>query len=354
MSRKTKEEGARRRAKTARLQAIISLSCILTAIAVVWGVRQIPTAQAAAIEPNLPPRYMRYEQVVGNVQQIPQMDIADLNLVCSQNIDDQDELLDLNDYAAQLDKYAARVKSETARYFYKFKQNPQAYENSEAKFRIIMMGVVLCEDFGVHYNQKQAKTCLTASDAEFLSDSRTAFIRGPMDPEIGGNCGSLPVLYAAVSRRLGYPIKLVASQHHLYLRWDAPSEEINIEATSDGGVNFYTDEHFRQIDREINGSNNYTDAEAKAEGYFRPLTPREEAAVAFRQRTQCLVSRGRLQEASHAAGIMTQLSPTPVNKEFTGRLLLAAIHQLDEKAKHIIAVPDLAPASPEIDYSKIP
>ena len=34
----------------------------------------------------------------------------------------------------------------------------------------------------------------------------------------GGTCGSMPVLYAAIGRRLGYPIMLTATNSHLLAR----------------------------------------------------------------------------------------------------------------------------------------
>ena len=45
----------------------------------------------------------------------------------------------------------------------------------------------------------------------------------------GGTCGSLPVLYTAIGRRLGYPLKLVSAWgpvwSHLFCRWDDPAGE---------------------------------------------------------------------------------------------------------------------------------
>jgi len=274
------------------------------------------------------------------LKEVIHQDMAELNLICSQGLDDENELLDLNDYSERIERYAKRTRSETTRYRYKFQKNPKEYDYSEAKYRMIMMSTILYEDFDVHYNKAQRTNCLTASNTEFLADSRTAFIRGPMDPNIGGNCGSLPILYAAVGRRLGYPLKIVCSQYHVYLRWVSPGEEFNVEVATEKGVNFYDDDHYRQIDRRINGAENYSVEQEKEEGFFRTLTASEEASIAFRQRTQCLATRGRLREASLAAGAMTRLSPTPANQKALAGFTLAAVHELDEMAKHAVAVPD--------------
>lgn len=48
-----------------------------------------------------------------------------------------------------------------------------------------------------------------------------------------GTCSSLPPLYVAIGRRLGYPLKLVKSFAHLFARWDnGAGERFNIECTA--------------------------------------------------------------------------------------------------------------------------
>jgi hypothetical protein len=63
-------------------------------------------------------------------------------------------------------------------------------------------------------------------------DARKAF---------GGNCVSLPVAYAAVGRRLGYPVKLVCSKEHVFCRWEGTDqanpawrERFNFDGAGDG------------------------------------------------------------------------------------------------------------------------
>src|SRR3954462_9663105 len=51
-----------------------------------------------------------------------------------------------------LSAWANRVRSETERHFYRFHRNPPEFENSEGFFKMLMLAVVLAEDFGVHYN----------------------------------------------------------------------------------------------------------------------------------------------------------------------------------------------------------
>ena len=80
-------------------------------------------------------------------------------------------------------------------------------------------------------------------DPDF-SDSRDLFIHGLVYGP-GGTCIRCPSLYAAVGRRLGYPLKLVESKGHLFVRWDDPNgERLNIEATGQG-LSCPADEHYR-------------------------------------------------------------------------------------------------------------
>jgi len=78
-------------------------------------------------------------------------DIAKRNIVCSKGLSDVDQG-NVEQVLSILDQWAARVKSETEHHFYRFRNNPAEYENSEGYFRMLMLAVVLHEDFGVRYN----------------------------------------------------------------------------------------------------------------------------------------------------------------------------------------------------------
>ena len=83
-------------------------------------------------------------------------------------------------------------------------------------------------------------------DAEFpLQDVQDLFLHGLVNGT-GGTCVSMPVLYVAVGRRLGYPLKLVTTAEHTFLRWENADsgERFNIEGTC-RGYGRETDEHFR-------------------------------------------------------------------------------------------------------------
>jgi hypothetical protein len=160
------------------------------------------------------------------------------------------------------------------------------YHHSEAYLRAEMLVQVLCEDLGVKYD-------LTAKDNFDFNDSRVAFIHGmiPMpgqkfDDTPGGTCASMPVLYVAVGRRLGYPLKLVTTHGHVFVRWDgmedphpAWRERFNMEGTH--GFSSFPDDYYKTWPVKI------TDAIVKANGYLISLTPMEEFAEFLASRGHC-------------------------------------------------------------------
>jgi hypothetical protein len=99
-------------------------------------------------------------------------------------------------------------------------------------------------------------------------------------------------LYVAVGRRLGYPLRLVPTARHLFVRWDDPAgERVNIEISSNTGLNTYPDDYYKTWPVPIKGT--------QWEEMFplRSLLPREEVARAWGKRGHCLYANGRLREA---------------------------------------------------------
>ena len=78
------------------------------------------------------------------------LDIAKMNLLCARGLPGTDDL-DLNVSLAMLDQMASRVRTKTERHFYRFQRNPTEFEKSEGFFKMLMLAVVLAEDFQVHY-----------------------------------------------------------------------------------------------------------------------------------------------------------------------------------------------------------
>ncbi len=236
------------------------------------------------------------EQLIG-------VDIAEMNLLCATDLPGA-EKLDVDQLLARLDDYAERVRYWTDQSMWDFQQDPDKFENSEAKFRVLLLISVLQKDFGVHYNHRGERNC-------DFSDSRNPFIHGMIDDTNGGTCASMPVMYVAVGRRLGYPMSLVLAKTHIFARWDDGIERFNIEGTNPR-FDDHPDSYYREWPYPI------SDAELKEGWYLKPLTPAEELAVFLQNRAYCLMDNGRFKEAQLAFARSYQLAPqNPLGREQT-------------------------------------
>ena len=255
---------------------------------VVAGRIEKPTESA-----KLPPKSLA-ELLKLTPSELERIDIGLMNLLCTERLPGS-EKVEIPAALAELDRWAARVKSETERYLHQYHRNPAEFDNSESQFRIITMITVLQLDLGVKYNLKK----LQSPD---FKDSRDLFIHGLLGYGDGGTCVSMPALYAAVAHRLGYPVKLVFTKEHVFCRWDGHGERFNIEATSPGFVT-HDDDYYRKWPRPI------SDKEL-AEGVFlKSLTAAEALSDFLTSRGHCLYDNGRLKEARDAYVAAARLMP---------------------------------------------
>jgi hypothetical protein len=129
------------------------------------------------------------------------------------------------------------------------------------------MITALRRGLGVRYNPAKIPGDVRLDDAD-------TFIHGIIQGE-GGTCASIPVVYVAVGRRLGYPLRLVRAKGpthgHLFARWDEEGERFNIEATGEG-LSCPEDDYYRS------GIYVLTEAQERKGLFLRSMTPREELA----------------------------------------------------------------------------
>jgi hypothetical protein len=230
------------------------------------------------------------------------VDIARMNLLCAQELPGAGDL-DVNGCLATLQDMAARVREETERYHYRFERNPSEFENSEEFYKMVMLAVVLAEDFQVKYAPDKMVTVTDArTDDGFFADAHDVFLHGLLGTGRQGTCSSLPVLQVAVGRRLGYPLKLVTTKGHLFVRWEDAKERFNVEAAGNG-VNQFTDDYYRHWPMEI------SEAEEQAEGYLKSLTLAEELAVFMSIRGMCWRDSKRYAEAAESFQAAARLAP---------------------------------------------
>lgn len=218
-------------------------------------------------------------------------DIALINLLCAEGLPGA-ENLKVEEYLATLDKWAQHAKREIDRNYHHFREDPAYYYHSEAFYKMLMLAVVVYEDFGVRYNPKWiAPPSEIRGDDHFFADSRDILIHGMIGPQRMGTCSSMPVFYIALGRRLGYPLKLITTKQHLFMRWESQAERFNMDATG-RGLEKYDDEYYRNWPFSI------TEQDIKEQDYLKSLSSREELSVFLSIRGACLTEAGRLAEAT--------------------------------------------------------
>ena len=242
-----------------------------------------------------------------NPHDLGQVDIARMNLLCAQGLPGA-EHVDIDATLAMLNNWAEQVRGNTARHIYRLQDARYAdhYHHSEAYFRCELLLQTLQEDCGVHYNPKLVDRQTGLSTEWSFVDSRDFLLNGVAGPERAGSCSSMPVLYVAIGRRLGYPMKLVRTADHLFCRWDDPSgERINVEG-SGNGFSAFPDEYYKSWPRPL------TDQQVRANGFLRSLEPAEELAVFIAMRGHCFTDTGRGSEAIAAYRQAQRLAPEVV------------------------------------------
>jgi hypothetical protein len=223
-------------------------------------------------------------------------DVAAINLACAAGLLEA-EGLDVEQCLVVLDAWAQHVGQETARCAAQFERDPAAFDNSWAYFRVLVLATVLQQDCGVHYDP----TLIHRDD--FFANAENLFIHGVLQGK-GGTCSSLPPVYVAVGRRLGYPLKLVQTNSHLFARWDdlATGERFNVECTS-RGLNCHPDDYYR------NWPLPTTPEKVDRCGWLVSQTPRGELAGFLVNRGHCRLDNGKYRQAAECYAHACTLAP---------------------------------------------
>jgi tetratricopeptide (TPR) repeat protein len=244
-------------------------------------------------------------------EELAAVDIAERNLLCAAGLPGTKDL-DIGRYLATLDRWAKRVAAETERHVYRAHHPRWAehYGHSEAYLRSEFLLQVLQQDLGVRYD-------MASSDDFSFADSRVAFLHGMIPAEgqtiedtPGGTCASMPVLYVAIGRRLGYPLKLVTTDSHVFVRWDgrghsnaAWRDRFNIEGAGQGFSRF-PDEYYKRWPRRL------TEEQVRKNRHLISLAAAEETALFLASRAHCLLDNGQAKEAAEAYRQAARLDPT--------------------------------------------
>lgn len=251
-------------------------------------------------------------------QQLGARDIGSLNIEAALGLPGT-ENLSLDACVQKLNHWAREVQAYTQHHGHLFQRSPEKYGSSRGQFQMLALVTFLQKHLGVRYNR-------AFSDGEYdATDSRNLFLHGILSG-FGGTCVTMPVLYIAIGRRLGYPLYLVRAKEHMFARWEEPNgDRFNIECTSPG-FRSLDDEYYRHFPRPL------TAEELRAGNFLRNLRPREELAEFLCQRTRCLMDHLRLDEALLASCLAGQLANEDPGVHGTWSLATVMAHAL-EKAR---------------------
>jgi hypothetical protein len=284
----------------ARFWLLLGISIVVVGAALYGVAVNNPRNQAGRL-----PTLTRYIQRVKSLdellrmppEQLAQIDIAEMNLLCATGLPGA-ESIDIAKCLARLDDWAEHVRSVTERHVYRAHDPQYAdhYKHSGNWLRAEFLAQVLQEDCGIHYNMERIR-------AIDFKNSKDLFINGMIDDPNGGTCVSMPVIYVAVARRLGYPLRLVLTKGHIFCRWEDGQERFNIETTGNGGADSYPDEHY------MTWPEPWTEADKKENVYLKPLAPAAELACFLGSRGHCLLDTGRTQAALDAYAAAHRLTP---------------------------------------------
>jgi hypothetical protein len=310
---------ARSAINSIRLFAVIGVLCLLGGLIYTHYLLQKHSVQISNFQaPAQPPQNL--DQLLSlQADDLGDVDIARMNLLCAEGLPGA-ENLDVEECLSTLDQWAQHIKTETERNYHRYREDPAYFSNSESFYKMLIMSVVLYEDYSVRYNPKLITSPdATVADDGFFTDSRDIMLHGLTGPQHLGTCSSMPVLYVALGRRLGYPLKLVKAKGHLFIRWDSPTETFDMDATGKG-LDKYDDEFYKRWPFPL------TEVDIKDEDYLKSLTVKEELSVFLSIRGTCQTDNGQLGDALVSFNLACKLVPTWKGNQL---ILAQARHRLD-------------------------
>jgi hypothetical protein len=270
-------------------------------------------------------------------------DIAEMNFLTASGLWGA-ENLDIRQCLATLDEWAQVVADETESWRPNFRPNPSC--PTDAQYRGYMLIKVLRDKFDLKHiclpNKGTGFVGVSEKPADgqkWFEDSKPLLMHGLLGPERIGACASLAMLYAAVGRRLGYPIKLVLAASHVFNRWDGGGERFNLDGSGPDYINTHPDQYYIDTPRP------WTECEKNSGYYLRSLTPSEELAICCYFRGACFNFHSYIRKAWFLITKACELAPLDPN--FPGFL-----RTIEERLPH--QDPNLDDGIVQVPESQVP
>ena len=273
-----------------------------------------PTESTAKTDAFIPPKSLA-ELLALAPDQLEKVDIAIIDLLCAEGLRGSEDL-NVQKCLDTLNTWVRYVEAETKRNQHLFEEHPERYKNSLAYYRMAMVATVLCEDLRMRYNPEREKQLENGhrirSDDEqkkFFEDSKDVFIHGLIGGKHYGTCASMPFLYAAVARRLGYPVTLATTATHFYVRYEeGEGKHLNVEATEHRAFLTPSDNEYKNP-WELHVS----DEEVSGMRYLQPLSNKEILGHSLLTRAEVLRSMNQYEKQAETWATAARYLPdTPM------------------------------------------
>jgi len=226
-------------------------------------------------------------------KELARYDVAYLNLLVAEGLPGS-ESIDIKAALNQLDYWADLVRVNTEHWLRSFRPTPEV--PTEGHLRMVAMATALWRDIGIRISPKRMDNALN------YTDSQDNFLHGILNGN-GGTCASLPMAYLAIGRRLGYPLSLVPTRNHLFVRWNgSDGKPFNVECAC-GGFRSDDDEHYRTWPFP------FAVDERNDPFWLHNISPRGEMAIHLAQRSHCLMDHLQLDEALEAIYFAKKMEP---------------------------------------------
>jgi len=264
--------------------------------------------------------------------QLEKVDIARIDLLLAEGLPSSTNL-DIEQCLKTLDEWASEVKIETERNYHRFVEHPEKFKNSLGNYRMAVMAAVLCQDLRVHYDPQREKELFennyftqsqpySKAEQHFFSDASDFFLQGLLSDKRYGTCASMPYLYVAIGRRLGYPVSIAGAYTHNYVYYDEGNgKHFNVEATEDRGFVTPSDDEYHNPPWGAPSDPDYY----KTHDLLQPLSNKESMAHLLGERAAVFRSAGQHDQEAKTWAIAARYFPdTPTWKGIEENMQQAA------------------------------
>jgi len=240
--------------------------------------------------------------------QLQNVEMARMNLLCAEGLVGSEQL-DVEKNLAIIDQWATQADQDLQRFTPLYQAHPEKFPDvhSESEWKMYVLFGFLRERQGIGYNPElkalfaKGYGYIEDHPDEFRQDARDSFLNGIVERRMGV-CSSLPAIFVAVGRRLGYPLYYVHSKGHSFVRWDDGKERFNVETTR----SFFTTPHDDYYERWPYRISKQDQADF---GYLKNQTPQQMLAGFLQDRCACLYASGRIKEGNQTFEAAAALVP---------------------------------------------